>query len=245
MPLMKINDLDMFYEIHGEENETPLVLIMGIGSDASLWLLQIPEFSKKYKIIAFDNRDVGKTSKTDISYTIETMAEDTYHLLKKLGVEKAHILGFSMGGMIAQAFALRYPEKVMSLVLCSTAPRGPKGLSLLKMWNELIETIIRLAKYLNIEQFAKYHSVQLPKGFIRQSEAVEKFDVIDRLKDIKAPTLVLVGDRDLIAPVWDAWGMSFRIPNAEFKVLWGCGHALFLENAWAFNKVVLEFLEKH
>ncbi|MGQ9723501.1 MAG: alpha/beta fold hydrolase [Candidatus Jordarchaeum sp.] len=245
MPTLKVNDLEMYYEIHGEENETPLVLIMGLGSDAKPWLLQIPEFSVNYKVIVFDNRDMGRTSKTDINYTIETMAEDTYHLLKKLEVEKAHILGFSMGGMIAQAFALSYPEKVRSLILCSTTPQGPKGLNILRMWNELIETILHIAKYLNIEQLAKYHHIQLPAAFIRQCEAVEKFDVTERLKDIKAPTLVLVGERDIIAPIWHAKGMASKIPNAQLKVLWGYGHPLFLENAWAFNKVVLEFLEKH
>jgi pimeloyl-ACP methyl ester carboxylesterase len=244
MPVMKIDDFEMYYETHGEENEVPLVLIMGLGADANWWMLQIPEFSKNYKVITFDNRDVGRTSKTNISYTVDTMAEDTFNLLDKLGVEKTHILGFSMGGMIAQAFALNYPEKVRSLILCSTISLGPKGLGVLRMWNELIETITRQAKNPVLEQLAKY-CVQLPKEFLHQCEAVEKFDVIDRIRDIRAPTLVLIGDRDNIVPVWSAKEMASKIPNAEFKVLWGCGHTLFIEKWRAFNREVLKFLGKH
>ncbi|WXG42374.1 MAG: alpha/beta hydrolase [Candidatus Freyarchaeum deiterrae] len=245
MPTMKIKDLEIYYEIHGEENKIPLVLIMGLGSDARLWVLQIPEFSKKYRVIAFDNRDSGRTSKTEISYTIDTMAADTYNLLNKLGLEKSHILGFSMGGMIAQSFALNYPEKVRSLILCSTIPRGPKGLGVMKMWNELIETITLQAKNPIVEQLTKYFYLQLPKEFYRQCEAIEKFDVTERLNEIKAPTLVLAGDRDNVVPIWSAREMASKIPDAEFKVLWGSGHANFLEKWWAFNKAVLDFLQKH
>lgn len=245
MPIMKIDDFEMYYEIHGEENAIPLVLIMGLGSDSRLWMLQVPEFSKNYKVILFDNRDVGRTSKMDISYTIDTMAEDVFNLLERLGVERCHILGFSMGGMIAQAIALRYPEKVRSLILCATASRGPKGLSVLKMWNGLVESITRLANNPLIEHLAKYFYIQLPKEIFRQCEAVEKFDVTERLKEIRAPTLVLAGDRDNVITLWSAWDMASRIPNVEFKILWGCGHAIFLEKWWEFNKEVLQFLKKH
>ncbi len=245
MPTMKAKDFEIYYEIHGEKNEDSLALIMGLGSDARLWILQIPEFSKKYRVIAFDNRDAGRTSKTETSYTIDTMAEDTYNLLNKLGVEKSHVLGFSMGGMIAQSFALNYPEKVRSLILCSTLPRGPKGLGVMKMWNGMIETITQQAKTPIVEQLAKYFYIQLPKEFYRQCEAIEKFDVTDRLKEIKVPTLVLAGDRDTVVPIWTAKDMASKIHDAEFKVIWGSGHAIFFEKWWAFNTAVLDFLQKH
>ncbi|MEM2959717.1 MAG: alpha/beta hydrolase, partial [Candidatus Jordarchaeaceae archaeon] len=131
MPTIKVGDLDIYYEIHGAENKVPLVLIMGLSGDILGWMFQIPEFSKKYRVIAFDNRDAGRTTKTDVSYTIETCAQDTYNLLVSLGVGKAHILGASMGGMIAQAFAIMHPEMVRSLILACTIPRASKGLSTL------------------------------------------------------------------------------------------------------------------
>ncbi len=262
---MKIDDLEMYYEIHGEENEIPLVLIHGLGLDVLGWVFQIPELSKKYRVIAFDNRDVGRTSKTDTSYTIDTFAEDTYHLLSKLGVEKAHFLGFSMGGLIAQTFALKHPEMVRSLILCDTAPRGPRGLSWLTVWKELVKTISRESFIKNLyvwvftpetlenEDFVKtalenrlnHPYPQPPEAYIRQCEAIEKLDVTERLKEINTPTLVLVGDRDFLTPVRYSEYLASLIPNAEMKVLRGCGHVSLFEKPEEFNKTVLEFLEKH
>nr|MDO8081329.1 alpha/beta fold hydrolase [Candidatus Freyarchaeota archaeon] len=265
MTIMKINDFEIYYEIHGEKNETPLVLIMGLGGDIIGWTFQLPEFSKKYRVIAFDNRDVGRTSKTDISYTMDTMAEDTYNLLTKLGVKKAHILGLSMGGMIAQTFAINYPKMVRSLILCDTIPRGSKGLSALTIWKEIIknmprelfikETLVWTFTSESLEnkayvemlvgEFLKYPYIQPPEAFIRQCNAIDKFDVLERLKEIKAPTLVVVGDKDILTPVWHAKEIASRIPKAELKIIPGCGHALNFEKAKEFNEVILEFLEKH
>lgn len=265
MPTMKVKDIGMYYEIHGEKNGEPLVLIAVLGSDLSGWAMQIPEFSKKYKVIAFDNRDVGRTSKTNISYTIDTMAEDTYNLLDRLGVKKAHILGGSMGGMIAQAFAVNYPEMVRSLILCATTSRWFKGLTILTIWKELNKTIPlelfieeslvwNLSRKtledndfvkMTIEQLAKYPYIQPTEAFIRQCNAIEKFDATDRLKEIKAPTLVLVGDEDILIPVRCSEELAAKIPKAELKVLPGCGHVLNFENAKEFNETILKFLEKH
>jgi pimeloyl-ACP methyl ester carboxylesterase len=266
MPVMKIDDFEMYYEIHGEKNEVPLVLIAGLGGDISTgWILQIPPFSKKYKVITFDNRDSGRTSQTDVSYTVDTFAEDTYNLLNKLGVNKAHILGGSMGGMIAQTFALNYPEMVRSLVLCSTMPQGFKWLSEITVWKELIKiaprelfvedilvwTLTRetleskaLIKMV-IEQLVKYPYIQPPEAFIRQCNAIETFDVSKRLKEIKAPTLVVAGKRDILVPVWYSEEIASRIPNAELKVIQGCAHSVNLERAKEFNKTILEFLKQH
>ncbi|MFB0561238.1 MAG: alpha/beta fold hydrolase [Candidatus Lokiarchaeia archaeon] len=265
MPTVKVNDLEMYYEIHGEENEIPLVLIMGLSGDVTGWTFQIPEFSKNYKVIAFDNRDAGRTSKTDIRYTIDTMAEDTYHLLNKLKVGKAHILGASMGGTIAQTLALKHPEIVRSLILACTLGRAPKGINFLNVGKELIQVLpqelfikqnllwtftresleneVFITMGLKMMQENPY--IQPPEAFIRQSEASEKFDVMDRLKDIKAPTLVLVGDRDVLTPIWYAEEIASRIRNAELKVIPGCGHGMPFEKAGEFNKAVLDFLEKH
>ncbi|MGQ9723502.1 MAG: alpha/beta fold hydrolase [Candidatus Jordarchaeum sp.] len=265
MPMIKVNDLDMYYEIHGEENETPLVLIMGLSGDILGWMFQLPELSKKYRVIAFDNRDAGRTSKTEISYTVDTCAEDTYHLLNKLGVEKAHILGASMGGMIAQTFAIMHPEMVRSLTLACTIPRGPIGLSNLTIWKELAKSkpkelflkdmLVRTftPETLQNEEFVKtslkwyqeHPYPQPPEAFIRQCEAIEKFNVMERLKEINAPTLVIVGGRDILTPIWYSEEIASRIPNAELKVIPGCGHAFFLEKPDEFNKAVLEFLENH
>ena len=121
---IKNNGQELYYEIHGEG--APLVLIMGIGYDASLWgLYQVPALSKEFQVIVFDNRDVGRSSKANGPYTIADMADDVAGLMDGLQIKRAHMLGISMGGMIALEFALRHPERVDKLILPSgtSAPR--------------------------------------------------------------------------------------------------------------------------
>lgn len=121
-----MNDIDMYYEIHGEGE--PLLLIEGLGYSTWMWFKQVPTFSREYRVIAFDNRGIGNTDKPDREYTIGMMADDAAALLKALGVDSANVLGVSMGGFIAQEMALRYPDMVKSLILVSTS-FGTNGVS--------------------------------------------------------------------------------------------------------------------
>src|SRR6266567_1248417 len=104
MPYIKVSDIQMYYEIHG--NGEPLVLIIGLGTDISEWEGIIHWLAQKYKVLAFDNRGTGRTDKPDTQYSIEMMADDTTELMQTLGIQQAHILGISMGGRIALALAL-------------------------------------------------------------------------------------------------------------------------------------------
>jgi len=120
MATVRVGDIDVYYEEHG--GGPPLLLIMGLATDSTAWAFQLPEFARHYRAIAFDNRGVGRTSKPAGPYSIHQMADDAAGVMDALGVARAHVLGVSMGGMIAQELALRHPERVSALVLACTFP---------------------------------------------------------------------------------------------------------------------------
>ena len=120
MSIAKVGSVELYYEEHGTGD--PLLLIMGLAADSQAWMFQIPDFEKHYRVVAFDNRGVGRSSKPAGPYSIHDMADETAGLLDVLGIDKAHVVGVSMGGMIAQELVLRHPERVRALVLACTYP---------------------------------------------------------------------------------------------------------------------------
>jgi pimeloyl-ACP methyl ester carboxylesterase len=122
MPKAKIGEIQINYEEYGQG--TPLIMILGLGQDIATWGFQISEFSNHFRLIIFDNRDSGKSSLCSEFYSTETMARDCTGLMDYLGIDRAHILGTSMGGMIAQQVALNAPERVINLILASTTSWG-------------------------------------------------------------------------------------------------------------------------
>jgi 3-oxoadipate enol-lactonase len=120
MSTVTVGDVELYYEEHGSGD--PLLLIMGLAADSTAWLFQLPAFAERYRTIVFDNRGVGRSSKPAGPYRIATMADDAAGLLDALGISRAHVVGVSMGGMIAQELALQHPEKVRGLVLACTYP---------------------------------------------------------------------------------------------------------------------------
>ena len=264
MPTVKVNDINIYYEIHGEGE--PLVLILGLSVDLTSWMLQTPEFSKKYRVIAFDNRGVGRTDAPDMPYSTKMMADDTAGLLDTLGIERAHVLGHSMGGFIAQELALTYPQRVKSLILASSGTRETSlGRNLIDTWVRMAQEGVSLETRLREQllwvftdaSFENQDMVQMvitmmlanpypqpAHGLARQTGADLEHDTGERIGKITAPTLVLVGKEDILTPVKMSEELAAGIPNAELVILEGGGHMSQSEVADKFNQAVLDFLEK-
>jgi 3-oxoadipate enol-lactonase len=258
------NGQKLYYEIHGEGD--PLVLIMGLGGDATGWMLQIPEFSKYFKVIAFDNRDVGRSTKARGPYTIADMAEDTAGLMNALGIKQAHVLGGSMGGAIAQELVLCHPDKVCKLILACTMGQfarfrihmlepaifikehDPSNKVFLMemlfqcMTHDFLKNERAVSEMLNLMQNPPFP--QSTEAFVRQAKAIRTFDALDRLRAVKAPTLVLVGDQDILTPPWAARELAVAIPGAKLQILEGGAHGFFWEIPDKTNRAVIEFLKK-
>ena len=264
MPKVKVNDINIYYEIHGKGY--PLLLIRGLSSDVYRWPPDfIRELSKYFRIILFDNRGAGRTDKPDIEYSIEMMADDTTCLMKVLNIEKAHILGYSMGGMVAQEIALNYPEKAKKIILCSTGCGGPNSIpaseevrTILKINRErlsdeelvrnwiifyFIESFIRNKPDVVDEYIRRSLLAPIPShSYRRQLNALNNFNSYKRLKNIRAPTLILSGKEDILVPHENSVLLAENIPGAKLALLDNQGHGIFTPKPFLLAKTIIEFL---
>ncbi len=255
----------LHYQVFGRRDGEPLLLVQGLGGDMRGWIMQRRALGRSYRCIAFDNRGVGSSDKPPGPYAMEVMAADAVSVLDAEGIEQAHVLGVSMGGIIAQILAVRSPERVRSLVLACTACRH------LSWRRELLEEWIEVATAQGMGSFVRHNVRWLlgprsarriwpvlsllapiaanvpPHGFAAQARGILGMDdaLADELSLIAVPTLVTVGSQDILTPLGDSEELAERIPGAELAVIRGGAHAFFAENAGAFNRTILDFLELH
>jgi pimeloyl-ACP methyl ester carboxylesterase len=265
MPKARVNGIDLHYIEAGRGD--PLLLIMGFGGDHLAWAFQTPVFAQQYRVIAFDNRGVGQSDVPDVPYTTRMMADDAVGLLDHLKIERAHVLGVSMGGMIAQEVALNHPRRVRSLQLHCTLARPDRYMhTLIEGWRTMrrkatVEEWLRVvALWLfsprtfaerpefveNVIQtgIANPHPFTLT-GFVRQGDAVRRHDTLDRLARLVPPALVSVADDDILVPPRFSRELAGAIPGATLRTIDGAGHCYFWERPDVFNTMCLEFLERH
>ena len=262
---VQANGQQLYYEVHGDG--PPLVLVMGIGYDSSLWTLaQVPALSTQFQVVLVDNRDAGRSSKASHPYRIADMADDLAGLLDALGIARSHLLGLSMGGMIALEFALRHPDRLDRLVLTGTgAAPARAAVDPIRIWS-WVKTNDATGEVFGGQQFVSLFSTSFlrnhqavrdtaellasnphpmsPEAYQRQADAYGQFDALDRLGAINAPTLVIVGEQDLLTPPWIAKEVAAAIPGARFEVIRGDGssHLVPIERPDDFNRLVSDFL---
>jgi 3-oxoadipate enol-lactonase len=262
MPYTDAPGLRVYYETHGAG--FPLLMINGLGSDHLEWLFQLPAFEPHFKVVIFDNRGTGSSDVPPGPYTAARMADDAASLLDFLRIPRAHVLGVSLGGMIAQEVALRHPDRVDRLVLGCTGPGGslsirPSGeamaafagaggadpeAELRRMMPFLYSDTYIAERPKEIDDFIRRRiENRTPReGYLSQLAAAVTHDAADRLGGIRARTLVITGEADRLVPPENSVRLAGRIPGARLVLLPGAPHRLFAENADAFNREVLSFL---
>lgn len=261
MATIKVNGINYYYEEVGSKE--PLLLIAGLSCDLSLWVSVLDKLSQNFKVIMFDNRDAGRTDYMTANYTIDDMADDTVLLIKKLGYEKLHILGHSMGGAIAQSIAYRHPEVVDKLIICNSLVHVPTISKIAMEFAGKLRDIspdnglqvqsiapwIYSDDYLqfdnNLEKLGElvraYPFSQRVDGYFRQLNALARFDSREYLHQVRPLTLIIAGAHDLLAPLDQSQTMADHIPNSRLVVLPG-SHMPLIEVAPLFVNTIERFL---
>jgi len=241
----------------------PVLLIMGLGYTSVMWHRTRPVLAQHFRTIAFDNRGVGLSGVPAGPYSIATMASDAAAVLDAAGVSRAHIFGVSMGGMIAQEFALQYPKRTRSLILGCTSPGGPsavraesnvidvllaRGITLEQAREAILPYIYDAATPREkIEQDVSLRQPWLPSpaGYMAQLMAVLAWESYSRIAQIAAPTLVIHGKSDALVPLGNGELIAGRITGAKLVLLDHASHLFLTDQTEAANKEILDFLLLH
>lgn len=259
MPHLQLDDLALYYEVTGKGE--PLLLLHGLGSSGRDWELQLPEFSRHFQVITVDVRGHGRSSKPPGPYSVPQFAADIAALMRELVLGPAHLVGISMGGMIALQLALAAPGCVRSLVLVNSGPElvARSWLQRLQLWQRLLvvrfSSMRRIGTFIGRRLFPKPEQALLLQIFIERwaendkqayshaFEALIGWSVTDRLHEIKQPVLVIAAEHDYV-PLAYQEACAARLATARLVVIPDSRHATPADQPEMFNRTVLAFLEK-
>ncbi len=252
------------YEAIGRRNSPAVLMIQGLGADKHGWDMQRFALARSYRVIAFDNRGAGRSDKPFSAYSLEQMADDAVAVLDDAGVDAAHVVGASMGGAISQLMCVQHPTRVLSLTLACTACRNqPWRRELLEHWmetahergmgamtGEAARWIMAPRSFRRlVPMFGWLGPLAMGRpahAFVSQVRAILAADdaLADDLYKVHVPTLVVVGNQDILTPRGDSEEIAERIPGAELVVISGAAHGFMIEHASTFNRILREFLHR-
>ena len=252
------------YQVTGRPGAPPILFVQGLGANKHGWDLQRLASAPWYQAVALDNRGAGRSDKPHGESSLEQMACDAITVIDHAGVETAHVVGASMGGAISQIIAVKYPERVRSLTLaCTAGQHHPWRNDLLSSWRDTALThgigsmsqeaarwVIGPRSFRRLLPAMSWLGPlalgQPSHAFAAQVDAILHVDVsyAHELENITVPTLVVVGNQDILTPRGDSEELAERIPTAELAVISGAAHGLMVEHAGSFNRVLFEFLKR-
>jgi 3-oxoadipate enol-lactonase len=258
--LIKANGIQMNYELAGKKDASVVMLSHSLGSSLLMWNPQRKTLESHFQILRYDIRGHGKSEAPPGVYTLDLLGEDAVALLDALGIDQVHWVGLSMGGMIGQSIALNYPKRLESLALCDTMAVVPEEAQ--PIWQERIDAVREKGVVSQLEptmerwftpSFLKLNPYMLgvireeflaipAKGYLGCIYAIRKLNYLDRLSEIKIPTLIMVGEDDPGTPVSASEAMHRRIPNSKLVIIKSARHLSNVEQPEVFNTNLLTFL---
>jgi 3-oxoadipate enol-lactonase len=259
---VEANGIQMNYEISGREGKPVALLSHSLGSSMMMWRPQMTALEAHFRVLRYDMRGHGGTEAPAGAYTLDQLGADAIGLLDALGIDAVHWVGLSLGGMIGQNIALNHADRLRSLSLCDTAAVLPEDAQ--PIWQERMrrarqkgmddlvqETLERwfTADYLSkdppeVEQIRGLFLATPVAGYIGCSEAIRKLNYLERLREIKLPTLIIVGEDDPGTPLSAAEAMHERISASRLVILPSAAHLSNVERPEAFNNALLAFLQE-
>ena len=259
---VRSNGIEMNYTVEGPEDAPVVVMSHSLASSHRMWDVQMPVLSD-YRVVRFDTRGHGDTEAPDGPYDLDMLADDAYGLLNALGLEKVHFVGLSMGGMIGQMLAIKYPEVLLSLSLCATASRVPEEAQ--PLWQERIalakdqgmDVLVdgTVERWFTSDYMAANEDVVGPigelvrntpvQGYTGCIEAISRINVTEQLKSANVPTIVFAGELDESTPVAAAEEIHGAMAGSELVVIPTAKHFLNVEQSHLFNETLTRFLSRH
>jgi len=272
MPSFSYKDVEINYIMEGSGE--PIVFVSGTFTKLQMWNYQIEFFKDKMTVVAFDNRGAGKSSRPDYPYTMEMFMEDLKQLLEYLDIKEGiHLCGSSMGAMISQKFALKYPKTAKTLILCAPTSYYPAKTSdqnliaynivmdldleqRVKFWFPMVYSREFKKRLENDREFfdeickdmnfcSQLLDPPLYKDYINQNEALRNFDMRNSIKNIIQPTLILSGSKDKMSIPAEIQSMHEEIPNSKLEIIPGLGHAFNIEAPEETNRRIWNFIQEN
>jgi 3-oxoadipate enol-lactonase len=264
MPVARVNDIELNYKLEGDGEDT-IVLVNGLADDLETWVLQVDDFlAAGYRVLRFDNRGIGASAKPAGPYSSRMLADDAKALVVSLGITGFHLMGVSMGGMIAQEYALAYPADLRSVTFaCTYAAPGPFCSRMFAMWADMASVLgvpfvmrdVTLWAFTvpffeqrtaELEEFeiAMRYMDQPVHAYLAQLAVIQAHDTASRLGEITTPSLVLAGEEDILIPVALSRRIHEGIPGSEWATTKG-GHGCIWEHPAEFNRTYLDFVARY
>jgi len=273
----EVNDIKISYEIQGEDNEIPLILVSGWALKKEMWMALTPGLSEHFNVITFDNRGCGKSDRPEEPYSLDDYADDIIGLMDYLKIDKANLMGYALGAMIIMHFAIKYPDRIDKLILLNTVAEystddlvldgiriNTKALDFQQ--NAPKKYFMKSAKMAfhrnfikeleanpdkkfydlwTVEDWVKEYNInpQTPKDVENQGKAMLGLDLLDKLDQVKADTLVISSSHNKIHPKAAMEAMHEKLPNSKLEILNKAGDMAYLSRAPEITQLIIDFLK--